>query len=104
MAVVLPHLYFPRLQVDMRDPHGIVQDTSKLSYIGGKDYASRTNFTCMATSGDGYVAVGAQVCPHHECLKPKALGTCPKLAWGCLQWWNGASKVGSGTISTVWLA
>lgn len=45
----------------MRDPTGVVQDTSKMAYTGGKDYAARTNFTCMATSGDGYVAVGSQV-------------------------------------------
>lgn len=25
----------------------------------GKDYSRGTNFTCMATSGDGYVAVGS---------------------------------------------
>ena len=27
--------------------------------MGGKDYARGTNFTCMATSGDGFVVVGS---------------------------------------------
>ncbi len=38
---------------DMRDPHGVVQEMSAntLEYAGGKDYARRTNFSCMATSG-----------------------------------------------------
>lgn len=45
---------------DTRDPHGIVAK-SPLAYAGGKDYSRGTNFTCMATSGDGYVAVGSKV-------------------------------------------
>ena len=48
---------------DTRTAQGIVQDSSKASYTGGKDYSRNTNFTCMATSGDGYVAVGSKV-PH----------------------------------------
>ncbi len=47
---------------DLRDPTGIVQDMtspSALSYVGGKDYARGTKFSCMATSGDGYVVVGS---------------------------------------------
>ena len=36
---------------DMRDPTGIVQDSPVLGYQGGKDYASKVNFNCMATSG-----------------------------------------------------
>jgi WD40 repeat protein len=28
--------------------------------VGGKDYARGTNFTCMATSGDGWVVVGSR--------------------------------------------
>lgn len=47
---------------DLRDPTGIVQDMSSpaaLAYTGGKDYARGTKFSCMATSGDGYVIVGS---------------------------------------------
>ncbi|CAD7702486.1 unnamed protein product [Ostreobium quekettii] len=49
---------------DLRDPHGVVQEMTKdaiVEYVGGKDYASGTGtkFTCMATSGDGSVAVGS---------------------------------------------
>ncbi|KAK9809515.1 hypothetical protein WJX73_007383 [Symbiochloris irregularis] len=47
---------------DMRDPSGVVQEMNSppiVGYAGGKDYARNTNFTCMATSGDGYVVVGA---------------------------------------------
>ena len=45
---------------DMRDPTGIVQQHEPaLDLIGGKDYAQRTNFTCMATTGDGSVVVGS---------------------------------------------
>ena len=48
---------------DVRDPGGIVQELASpaaLSYVGGKDYARGTKFSCMATSGDGYVVVGSQ--------------------------------------------
>lgn len=47
---------------DLRDRRGVVQtsETGVAGYAGGKDYARGTNFTCMATSGDGYVAVGAK--------------------------------------------
>ncbi len=31
-----------------------------MSYEGGKDYARGTNFSCMATSGEGYVVVGSK--------------------------------------------
>ena len=31
-----------------------------LTWAGGKDFARGTNFTCMATSGDGYVVVGSK--------------------------------------------
>ena len=44
---------------DKRTADGIVQDLS-LEYRAGKDYSRGTNFTCMATSGDGYVAVGSK--------------------------------------------
>ncbi|PSC67936.1 vacuolar import Vid27-related [Micractinium conductrix] len=47
---------------DMRDPHGLVSQAaspSVITYAGGKDYARGTKFSCMATSGDGYVVVGA---------------------------------------------
>lgn len=46
---------------DLRDRAGVVQDAASpvVTYAGGKDYARNTNFTCMATSGDGYVVVGA---------------------------------------------
>lgn len=46
---------------DMRTAGGVVQDSPLLTYQGGKDYSRGTNFTCMATSGDGYVAVGSKV-------------------------------------------
>ncbi len=46
----------------MRDPRGVVQEASSLGWTGGKDYSRGTNFTCIATSGDGYVAVGSKVC------------------------------------------
>ena len=42
---------------DQRTAEGVVAD---LSCTHGKDFAARTNFTCMATSGDGFVAVGSQ--------------------------------------------
>lgn len=42
---------------DQRTAEGVVAD---LTYTHGKDYSARTNFTCMATSGDGYVAVGSK--------------------------------------------
>lgn len=48
---------------DVRDPSGLVQNMSSpatLSYVEGKDYSRYTNFTCMATSGDGYVVVGSK--------------------------------------------
>lgn len=48
---------------DNRVKAGMVQDLSSpatLNYVGGKDYARGTNFTCMATSGDGYIAVGSK--------------------------------------------
>jgi len=47
---------------DMRDPSGIVQEMASpaaLAYVGGKDYSRGTKFSCMATSGDGYVVVGS---------------------------------------------
>ncbi len=45
---------------DMRDPTGIVQQHEPaLDFIGGKDYAQYTNFTSMATTGDGSVVVGS---------------------------------------------
>lgn len=47
----------------MRDPHGIVQDLSSpavCSYKTGKDYAGKPRFSCMATSGEGYVVVGSE--------------------------------------------
>lgn len=44
---------------DQRTSEGIVEDMS-LTYAAGKDYSRGTNFTCMATSGNGYVAVGSR--------------------------------------------
>ena len=47
----------------MRDPHGVVQDLSSpavVSYKTGKDYAGKPKFNCMASSGQGYVVVGAE--------------------------------------------
>jgi hypothetical protein len=45
---------------DMRTPGGVATYDSPLPYVGGKDYARGTNFTCMATSGDGWVVVGSR--------------------------------------------
>jgi hypothetical protein len=37
----------------MRDPTGVVQESASpvVQYAGGKDYAGKVNFNCMATSG-----------------------------------------------------
>lgn len=46
---------------DTRDPSGVVQSYSpELDYVSGKDYSKNTNFTCMATTGDGSVVVGSK--------------------------------------------
>ncbi|GFR50260.1 hypothetical protein Agub_g12446 [Astrephomene gubernaculifera] len=46
---------------DIRDPRGVVQQSpAVMSYVAGKDYSRGTNFTCMATSGDGFVALGSR--------------------------------------------
>ncbi|EFJ44461.1 hypothetical protein VOLCADRAFT_82851 [Volvox carteri f. nagariensis] len=45
---------------DLREKRGVVQSTPVLDYVAGKDYSRGTNFTCMATSGDGFVAVGSR--------------------------------------------
>jgi WD40 repeat protein len=46
---------------DLREARGVVQESPVVvTYTGGKDYSRGTNFTCMATSGEGYVAVGSQ--------------------------------------------
>lgn len=49
---------------DMRDPRGVVQEAGDASPIvqwtGGKDFSRGTNFSCMATSGDGHVVVGSR--------------------------------------------
>ena len=48
---------------DMRDPKGVVQEMSNnpvVEFLTGKDYARGTKFTCMASSGDGSVAVGSE--------------------------------------------
>lgn len=39
---------------DMRTSQGMVQQLSSpvVDYVGGKDYARNTNFSCMATSGE----------------------------------------------------
>lgn len=47
---------------DTRDPRGLVQQASSpvlLGYVAGKDYARGTKFTCIATSGDGFVVIGS---------------------------------------------
>jgi WD40 repeat protein len=38
---------------DLRTEEGVVQWTA------GKDFAQRTKFTCMATSGHGHVVIGS---------------------------------------------
>ncbi|KAK9818259.1 hypothetical protein WJX72_009697 [[Myrmecia] bisecta] len=48
---------------DMRTEQGIVsglESPSVVNWAGGKDYATKTNFNCMATSGDGYVVIGSE--------------------------------------------
>eukprot|EP00884_Botryococcus_braunii_P014703 jgi/Botrbrau1/23233/Bobra.0041s0071.2 len=48
---------------DKRDPRGEVQDLlspSVVKYVGGHDYKTNTRFSCMATSGDGYVVIGSE--------------------------------------------
>ena len=49
---------------DMRAREGAVQDSPVLTYQEGKDYASKPNFNCMATSGG---ARHAQLCPKFNC-------------------------------------
>lgn len=45
----------------MRTASGAVQDVSPvLEYKGGKDYSRGTNFQCIATTGDGCVAIGSR--------------------------------------------
>ena len=46
---------------DLRDPRGVVNTTPVVNYDDGKDYSKGTGFTCMATSGDGFVVVGSKV-------------------------------------------
>ncbi len=50
----------PSPRWDLRDPRGVVAASPIVNYVGGKDYSRGTNFTCMASSGDGWVAVGAK--------------------------------------------
>ncbi|KIY92293.1 Protein CYPRO4 [Monoraphidium neglectum] len=45
---------------DMRDRRGVVQESPALDWKGGKDFSRGTNFSCMATSGLGYVVVGSK--------------------------------------------
>jgi hypothetical protein len=45
---------------DQRTAEGVVEDLSALTYKAGKDYSRGTDFTCMATSRDGYIAVGSR--------------------------------------------
>lgn len=46
---------------DMRTGGGVVEASPVVAFTGdGKDYARGTNLTCMATSGDGYCAVGSK--------------------------------------------
>lgn len=55
---------------DMRAREGAVQDSPVLTYQEGKDYASKTNFNCMATSGhlsaDG--TLGSANASRYECV------------------------------------
>lgn len=44
---------------DLRDPRGVVAGSPLLTYEDGKDFSRGTNFTCMATSGDGHIVVGS---------------------------------------------
>jgi len=46
---------------DMRMAGGIAQELSSptLGWAGGKDYSRGTNFQCMATTGEGDVAIGS---------------------------------------------
>ncbi|MEW5306870.1 MAG: hypothetical protein WDW36_009307 [Sanguina aurantia] len=45
---------------DLRTSAGVVSSSPVVDYVSGKDFARGTNFTCMATSGDGFVAVGSK--------------------------------------------
>ncbi|VFR01492.1 unnamed protein product [Cuscuta campestris] len=45
---------------DMRDRHGIVQDsTPVLNWTQGHQFSRGTNFQCIATTGDGSIVVGS---------------------------------------------
>ena len=57
---------------DMRAREGAVQDSPVLTYQEGKDYASKTNFNCMATSGD--------LCLPHSHVGPVR----PSITWICV--------------------
>lgn len=48
---------------DTRTKEGLAQTLASpvaLTFEGGRDYTKNPNFTCMATSGDGYRAVGSR--------------------------------------------
>lgn len=45
---------------DLRDKGGKVSEAPVCNWQDGKDYSRGTNFNCMATSGEGWVVVGAQ--------------------------------------------
>ena len=47
----------------MRAPTGVVQDSPVVGYKEGKDYASKVNFNCMATSGAAPCPIGRRPAP-----------------------------------------
>ena len=69
---------------DMRAREGAVQDSPVLTYQEGKDYASKTNFNCMATSGD--LSATSLSLPMH-----------PSVV--CISWRGHTTR----SISQVWL-
>ncbi len=46
-------------QTDLGSPASSLSSPAVATYAGGKDYARGARFTCMATSGEGCVAVGS---------------------------------------------
>ena len=60
----------------MRDPTGIVQQSASpiVQYAGGKDYASKVNFNCMATSG-------AAMTQHIHAIIGLLAEPCATLVW-----------------------
>ena len=63
---------------DMRAREGAVQDSPVLTYQEGKDYASKTNFNCMATSG--HLSATPLVLPMHPTIDMSWKDRLPSLS------------------------